>query len=267
MSARQIMNRHIVSGALGLIGLGLSGLLGYQIHRGTQPVAPPQTKAAVVALDTALLPAFTLPPVDISYPEIVDRPLFIPTRRPPPPPNNAPVVTMRRGQFKLVGVSVNQDLSMAFLQEISTGKSKGVAKGTEINGMIVDTVEPSRVVLRQGEETEELSLKVAASPRLPAGPVAGATTPGAPAPAAPVPPGTINQPPNTPPPNIQPLPPQTLPPGFIAGPQGITTPPPVAAPATPTLQPKSPAELGTQSPAVDPNAATPRRRRFQNLPQ
>lgn len=267
MSVRQIINQHAISGTLGLIVLGLSGFMGYQIHRGSVTVAAPKTAAAGITPDTALLPIFTLPPADISYPEIVERPLFIPTRRPAPPPNNAPVVTMRRGQYKLVGVSVNQDLSMAFLQEIATGKSKGVAKGTEINGMIVDAVEPSRVVLRQGEETEELSLKVAASPRLPAGPVAGATTPGT-APAAPIPPGTINQPPNTPPLNIQPLPPQTLPPGFIAGPQGITTPPPAAAPsATPTLQPKNPAELGTQSPAVDPNAATPRRRRFQNLPQ
>jgi hypothetical protein len=85
---------------------------------------------------------------------------------------------MKKGQFVLTGVTVTPDVSVAFLKELANGKTVGVKKGAQINGLIVESVEPRRVVLRQGEESEDLHLSVQVPARVAA------------APAAPAPPAT-----------------------------------------------------------------------------
>lgn len=123
-----------------------------------------------------MLPPFTLAAADQFASETAARPLFTPTRRPAPPAATVQA-TMRKGQFVLTGITVSAEASFAFLKEVSSGKTRSVRKGAEVNGLRVDAVEPRRVVLRQGEETEDLMLAIQVPPRT----AAPAPAPGAPA--------------------------------------------------------------------------------------
>lgn len=156
------------------------------------------TRSPAKVAEAKLLPAFVLPPDGEAGPEIVARPLFVPTRRPAPPAAAAAVSTMKRGQFVLTGVTVTPDVSIAFLKEVANGKTLGVKKGAQANGLTVETVEPRRVVLKQGDELEELSLNVQVPARVAAAPAPPPPAPGmpltggAPPAAGATPPGTVN---------------------------------------------------------------------------
>ena len=166
------------------------------------------TRSPAKVAEAKLLPPFSLPQEAGAGPEMTARPLFVPTRRPAPPAAAVAASTMKRGQFVVTGVTVTPDVSIAFLKEVANGKTIGAKKGTQVNGLTVEIVEPRRVVLKQGEELEELALNVqvparvaVATPPAAAGaPQAGGVPPapavspggGAPAPAGAPPPGSIN---------------------------------------------------------------------------
>ena len=225
-------------------------------------------------LDTKVLPPFALAPLSPSgsgYRETIERPLFIPTRRPAPAGNSAQMA-MKKGQFRLAGTTVSEQISVAYLFETGTNKTHRVNKGSDINGMTVDSVSANRVVLKQGDETEELSLRPSTSPRPPPPPqVAGAP----PAPGQPL--GTpVAQAMGGAAPS-QPLaaPPGFAPPGgtFQAG-MGQAAPPGIGQAVAPSgaRPPGAPAAAQDADPAAasaapDPNQPQQRRRRFQNLPQ
>lgn len=211
----------------------------------------------------ATLPVFSLNSANDHFKESLDRPLFSPSRRPPPPATAANVVVMKKGLYKLAGTSVSNDLSVAYLVEISSNKTLRVAKGAEVlgnPGVRVDTVDATRVVLKQGDDTETIELRTAASPPKPA------TPPGAPQPVPGQPgvgaPGAIPQAAVVLPtrPNVTqqvPLPGYSSLPGFVAG----AVNPGAAQPSAinPGAQPSTA--------NTDPNAPAQRRRRFQNVPQ
>jgi len=92
----------------------------------------------------------------------------------------------------LTGTTVAGDRSLAFLKEVNGGKARTVRKGDRIDGVLVAEVNPDRVMLALGDESEELVLKVVANPKptpVPAAPAAeGTAAPGQPQPAAPRPP-------------------------------------------------------------------------------
>jgi hypothetical protein len=62
----------------------------------------------------------------------------------------------------------------AFLREVNGGKSRRVAQGETVNGMLVTEIRPDRVRLTLGEENEELSLKLAVGPKATIQPVVAA---------------------------------------------------------------------------------------------
>ncbi|MEQ1519190.1 MAG: hypothetical protein ABL931_22155 [Usitatibacteraceae bacterium] len=256
---RQWLQQHGLTALIGLLVVGLLLVIGYETQWGTSLRPTPVVAAAQAAKagDTSLTPAFALPPVDPAFKETLERPLFLPTRRPVPVVTGAVQPMMKKGQFRLAGTVVNQDLPYAFLVEIATGKGMRVAKGAEIvsSGISVASIDAVRVVLKQGDETEELSLRTASSPPPSAAPAAmpGSAVPGVPqrpppsgvvvgnipnAPGAPLPGASAT----TPQPNSSALP------GFVQAPPGTT---PNAVPANPTD-----ATVGLQ-----------RRRRFPNVPQ
>jgi len=195
----------------------LALVIGVEHYLGSEePAAVPRAPAKVA--DARMLPPFTLAAADQVAPETAERPLFIPTRRPAPPAATVQP-TMRKGQFALTGVTVSSEASFAFLRELSTGKTKSVRKGAEVNGLRVDAVEPRRVVLRQGEETEDLFLAIQSPPK------SATPPPGAP--------GSPGAPPNIFAPGGVPLP------GAPGGPpmQGSASQPGVAPPANPAATP------------------------------
>ncbi len=160
-------------------GLGLERTLR---KLGTIPVTPvpPQN----------ILPEFTLPPLETGFPEFVSRSLFSLTRRSSAVAVKGGVSAMKKGQFVLVGVLITPQQKSALLRDVQTNKTETVAKDAVVRGMTVGEVEASRVVLRQGPDSEELILNVQTAPKPPATP--RAPLPGQPltapppAPAAPV---------------------------------------------------------------------------------
>lgn len=203
-------------------------------------------RAPAKIAEARLLPAFTLPPEGQSATDTVTRPLFVPTRRLSPPVATAAATTMKKGQFVLTGVTVLPEASYVFLRDVATGKTQSVKKGSLVNGITVELVEPRRIVLRQGDETEDLPLNIQVPARVVAAP--------SPSGAVPPAPGAVPAPVATP----------SLP-SAAARPGGLA--PPMAAPAAagraaaPPAQPGSPV-IGDAAPAVP--ASTSRRRPWIN---
>jgi len=192
------------------------------VTAGTGPRAP----AKIV--EARLLPPFALPPEPATPSETVAKPLFVPTRRPSPPVATAATPTMRKGQFVLTGVTIVPEVAFAFLRETASGKTLSVKKGNMVNGITVDVVEPRRVVLRMGEETEELALNIQVPARVAAAPAPGQGVPPAPGSASVAPtPGFAGQAAGTP--SAQPGAPAAAMPGAPAG-------APATASATPSTQ-------------------------------
>jgi hypothetical protein len=226
---------------------------------------PAPTSRKVAAFEAKLLPPVTATGAEQLYPETVNRPLWIPTRRPAPAPVLVPAA-FAPGQFILQGVIVAGGTNIAMLKEKTSGRVHRVEKGREVNGIQVAEVEPEKVTLAQGDAREVIELRVTrpGAPGVPgapppppvassAGPFAGVapargtTPPGVPpgvppTGAPPIPSAVAAPPPGSPfgaPPRPPPVPPTS------AGPM----PPGPANPATPqvpqqaTTAPMTPEEL------------------------
>jgi hypothetical protein len=129
-------------------------------------VPPPESTAAPQALTLAMLPEYQPAASLEGSRDVVERTLFNPTRRPAPTAvAEAAKPRMQRGQFTLQGTMMVDGKATAFLRETNGGKSRRVAQGEQINGLVVAEVRPDRVRLALGDETEELALKVAVGPR------------------------------------------------------------------------------------------------------
>jgi len=142
-------------GALGA-GIALETDWGQRWH---WPVDEPVVAAAAFS-QPVLAEPYRLPPPE-QFLAIAERPLFIVTRRPAPaaPPPEPPRPSMKRDQFQLMGTTIVPEGKFAFLLEKAGNKSRVVAEGKEINGIMVKEVAPERVVLTQHGDTEVLLLK------------------------------------------------------------------------------------------------------------
>ena len=227
-------------------------------------------KAPAKVADAKLLPPYALAPEAEAAPETVARPLFVPTRRPSPAATVASAPQMRKGQFVLTGITLTPEMSFAYLKEIANGKTQSVKRGAAVNGITVDVVEARRVVLKQGDEMEELALATQVPPR-PANapampPVPG--QPGMPGVTAP-PPGGAPMVPGT----FQPAQVTTVPaPGATAAngvPPAPVMPPIPGGPAPASVAGANPPAAGAQPAAAaqsmpQPNQSSGRRRPWIN---
>ena len=153
---------------------------------------PQKIRPAVLPLQ----PEFALLSLNQSYSEILARPLFVSTRRPlppkfvprqrssssasarrsvspPPSPPPLPVSveppkpTMHKGQFILDGIIITKDKNIALLREVTTRKMVRVELGQEINGMQIEKLERDKITFKQGDEREELILRIKTGPSQP----------------------------------------------------------------------------------------------------
>jgi len=150
-----------------IITVGLAVCIGIETDWGRQTQWPVmQTAGAPPVLPKlALAEPFQLAGPD-QFPNITLRPLFIVTRSPAPP---APLADssnsgMRKDQFVLVGTTIVGEGKFAFLLEKAGNRSRVVAEGKEINGIMVKEVSADRVVLSQNADTEVLLLKASKLP-------------------------------------------------------------------------------------------------------
>lgn len=157
---RLLMVIFCAGAAASLVAIGIETDWGRRI-KGEHglPAFPPAS-----APTTAMVPAYSLPGLDAGFPESASRPLFMPTRR--PVPSAAPAPVMKRGQFVLVGTSRTKAFGdSAMLRETATGKTHVVKAGETIQDMTVKSVGPDRVVLAAGDESEEIIMRAASSPK------------------------------------------------------------------------------------------------------
>ena len=256
---RLFWQRYGLTATLGLAAIGFLGAVGHETGWG-QAVRLPLPAANNVprtADMVAALPGFALPSLENAFKETADRPLFTPTRRPTAGNLAANAPVMKKGQFKLSGTSVSNDLTVAFLFETATGKTVRITKGKEINGMTLDVVEAGRVVLKLGEETEELTLRTAASPPAPVKVAAPAPPVAVPAAPASVPPVTGANVSAASPPPVRPA----------AVPPNALVPAPGSSQLPGFVLPSAVVPDATAAPAAEPLNAAQRRRRFQTSPQ
>jgi hypothetical protein len=272
-----------------LIALAILSIVGVVLwetggFRYLSPGLPKLDGAARKADEIALLPAFTLPPVDPTFKETVERPLFNQSRRPnpPAPPAEAAKPTMEKGKYRLTGTSVHAELSTAFLVDNRTGKTLRVARGAVVDPLgpqqvRLESVSPTSAVLKLGDDSETLTLLTSKSPP----PQMVAQT--MPQSSAPIQAGS--QPPMLQPPapgQLAVTPGAALPPAQAGSSLPVPIPQPVAQqqPQQNIYGPGGPFATGSLAPGASPqtpsSAAPPtpadqatalRRRRFQNLPQ
>jgi hypothetical protein len=159
-----------ISIALVLSALVMAGVLFWEWTEGLQlqqklsqlrniPITPiPEKK---------ILPEFNLPAAEAGFPELLSRNLFTGNRRSVATAGKGGINAMKKGQFVLVGVLITPLQRSALLRDVLTKKTETVALIGVVRGITLGEVEPTRVVLRQGAESEELYLNVQAAPKLP----------------------------------------------------------------------------------------------------
>jgi|KBSMisStaDraftv2_1062788.scaffolds.fasta_scaffold06077_2 hypothetical protein len=159
----------------------LALVIGWEADWGRKWRHVPVTDAAVVPqpVVVAVLPEYKPTGTLATQRDMVDRALFNPTRRPAPVATEAGKRRLQSGQFVLTGTLIIDGKATAFLRENAGGKSRRVAQGEQINGMLVAEVKPDRVKLTLGDEAEDLVLKVAIGPKTTTQPVT-APAPGTP---------------------------------------------------------------------------------------
>jgi type II secretory pathway component PulC len=140
---------------------------------------PPQPVVAAQPLEVTLLPEFKAGALQ-ERKETVERPLFVPTRRPAPPMDavaEKEPSKIERGLFVLSGTAIHEQNRIAFLRNAKDNKPKTVHIGDVVEGMNVSVITAAKVVLTAGGQEEALLLKVAAGPKGAVTPAAAITPP------------------------------------------------------------------------------------------
>ena len=159
---------HYLTVALLLGALLLAGVLLWEWNQGMllkRELLKMRNIPVLPAKPLNILPEFVLPAEEAGFPELVSRSMFSVNRRSSAVAGNGGVAAMKKGQFVLVGVFISPQRSSAQLRDVQTNKAETVALNGVVRGMTVGEVGPSRVVLRQGAETEELILNVQTGPK------------------------------------------------------------------------------------------------------
>jgi hypothetical protein len=145
--------------------------IGYEAGWGES--GPPAAEHAIpqdTALDEIrLTPSYALlrPGQDLA--ETTARPLFNASRRPLPgeaQAGSARSSALPLGRYTLTGVSISHDRRVALLRDGTTNKTMRVEQNTEMSGVLIESVTPTKVTLKLGAEREEIPLKIAPAPKL-----------------------------------------------------------------------------------------------------
>jgi hypothetical protein len=104
--------------------------------------SPVHDPPAVGAVD----PVFTVPSVE-SLAEVVDRPLFSPTRRSTPPPARA--TSPSPSGLALVGIILSNGAAHALIERGQPARMERIAEGEDVDGWTVESIGLDRVVLRR----------------------------------------------------------------------------------------------------------------------
>lgn len=139
----------------------LVGALALQLYRGPQAPASAagNTRPALAPqVDVAQSPY--IPPDKKRFSEIMERPLFEPTREPPPQPlaTATPAPPPPPIRLKLEGIAITPEAKVAVLRDLSSNQLLRLGEGVEHQGWLVESVSPESARLTRGEQSHELTL-------------------------------------------------------------------------------------------------------------
>lgn len=124
----------------------------------------PNLKAEKPSNGNALGPTVALEGLGLPHPsefkEVVDRPLFMETRRPPPPPPPGPPPKREPPApvtFQLMGV-INSPKGLLALVGENKGNYRRLRVKDSIDGWEVKEIRPDRLFLEQGSEKQDIGL-------------------------------------------------------------------------------------------------------------
>lgn len=150
-----------------LICMTLVGVVHLELSRGPDALEPtaaqgsPASRAKPASQEPA---SFAMAGIG-SYREVVERPLFLRSRRPPPEERRGSVV--QPSSFVLVGLIIVPDGRRALIQHGEPPRLQRVTVGQAIDGWSVESILADRIVVRQGDTEEELKLKPKAPSKAP----------------------------------------------------------------------------------------------------
>jgi general secretion pathway protein N len=132
----------------------------------TLPSPPPASASAAGSgeTDNAGLPELALePPPQEDYASVVERPLFLPERRPPPEEEEEPMaeeapVTELDG-VDLTAVVITPAVVSAWVRSPGNAELQRLRLGDDFLGWTVKTIQPDELVLERQGETNRLSLR------------------------------------------------------------------------------------------------------------
>lgn len=156
----EFLQRNPLVLVLAAVAVALLVVIGFETGWGSglRTPLPPPSPIKAAAVDAKLLPPVADAAPEAAYPETGNRPLFTPTRRPAPAPEA--VGSMVKGQYVLQGITILGPTRIAMLREKSGNRVHRMEKGQDLNGVTVAEIESDRVTLRQGGDSEVVSLVV-----------------------------------------------------------------------------------------------------------
>ena len=127
--------------------------------------ASPATDAALAPLEgEAAMPQFgdvsLSPPALSALSDMVERPLFLSTRRMPEPEEAAPPPPPKPIRLKLVGVAMGGGSRVALLRNLVNNQLIHLAEGETHDGWSLDTVGTQSASFSRGPQTAELPLEL-----------------------------------------------------------------------------------------------------------
>jgi general secretion pathway protein N len=119
--------------------------------------AKDKSQPPAAAASSATERPFALPSLE-SYAEVTARPLFSPSRR-PAPPQVAQGRSLDAGSLVLSGIILTSEARLALVQPGKGAKTMRLSEGQEVQGWIVQSILPDRIVLRRGASEHEIKLR------------------------------------------------------------------------------------------------------------
>lgn len=151
-------------GALTVLCLGLLGVVAVELNweAGSAPSAAPPAASPASSSGASAAPAadaaWQLAPIE-RYAEVVERPLFVPARRPPRAPGGAPAPEAAGGGLRLVGVLLDARRQVALLRDGDSPWLVRVQPGEALGDWTLAEVHRDHVVLRRGAATRIVAVE------------------------------------------------------------------------------------------------------------
>jgi hypothetical protein len=145
----------------------LVGIVHLELRRGADeltPAAARGTPAPLIKPSSQEPASFAMAGID-SYREVLERPVFLQSRR--PPPEERPGSVIQPSSLVLVGLIIAPNGRRALIQYGEPPRLQRIIVGQAIEGWSVESILPDRIVVRRGDAEEELKLKHKGPPRIP----------------------------------------------------------------------------------------------------